>query len=221
MPRFMHGPCARPAGVSPPASRSSGKSRAPARSGPGEASCLRSRLLITVVLVAMAALSTPTLAAAAPPETTTWHRLNPDRSHPPEHELWQCRTTAVWVCHYEKAPEPALGFHWDDAAATFVGHDITGAWQCPDFFGTRCAAVTQVVEGTSHLHASGQPAQRYLLEFVFLDDSVLYIVVNVPTEDGIFTFACPWYPTFTGALAANPFPLPFNGVDWPADDCLA
>jgi hypothetical protein len=35
-----------------------------------------------------------------------------------------------------------------------------------------------------------------------------------------FGFACPWFPTFDQALAANPFPLPFNGVDWPEDDCI-
>jgi len=182
---------------------------------------MRSRLLIALVLVAMVALGTPTLAAAASPETTTWHRLNPDKENKaPEHEQWQCRTTAVWVCHYEIVPEPALGLHWDDAAATFIGREITGTWECPDFFGTRCAAVTRVVGGTSHLHASGQPAQRYLLEFVFLGDSVLYVVVHFPIDEDIVTFACPWYPTFAEALAANPFPLPFNGVDWPTADCL-
>ena len=30
---------------------------------------------------------------------------------------------------------------------------------------------------------------------------------------------CPWYQTFDEALAANPFPLPFNGTNWPALDC--
>jgi hypothetical protein len=34
-----------------------------------------------------------------------------------------------------------------------------------------------------------------------------------------FGFTCPWFSTFEAALSANPFPLPFNGVDWPNPDC--
>ena len=30
----------------------------------------------------------------------------------------------------------------------------------------------------------------------------------------------PWFSSFRGALRANPFPLPFNGVDWPSSDCM-
>ena len=183
---------------------------------------MKSRLLIVSVLVALAALGTPTLAAAGHPETTTWHRVNPDQSHAaPEHERWQCRTAAVWVCHYDKVQERALNFRWDRAAATFIGRDITDTWDCPEFFETRCGAVRQVVAGTSHIRPDGGPAQRYQVEFVVLRTSVLYVVVDVPTDEGAFTFACPWYPSFGGALHANPFPLPFNGSDWPAPDCIS
>jgi hypothetical protein len=34
-------------------------------------------------------------------------------------------------------------------------------------------------------------------------------------------YVCPWYSSFAAALAANPFPLPFNGIDWPAQSCVA
>lgn len=32
--------------------------------------------------------------------------------------------------------------------------------------------------------------------------------------------ACPWFSSFRRALAANPFPLPFDGVAWPDSDCI-
>jgi len=44
-------------------------------------------------------------------------------------------------------------------------------------------------------------------------DQVLYVY-------WVDQFACPWYKSFSEALAANPFPTPFNGEDWPAMDCL-
>ena len=49
---------------------------------------------------------------------------------------------------------------------------------------------------------------------IFIDDEVLYLSW---VDSG---FACPWFPSFEAALAANPFPLPFNGVDWPSQDCI-
>ena len=35
----------------------------------------------------------------------------------------------------------------------------------------------------------------------------------------VFGFTCPWYRTFSEALAASPMPLPFDGSDWPPLDC--
>jgi hypothetical protein len=32
-------------------------------------------------------------------------------------------------------------------------------------------------------------------------------------------FYCPWFRTFDEAVAANPLPLPFNGI-WPPQDCV-
>ena len=55
---------------------------------------------------------------------------------------------------------------------------------------------------------------KVLVDLIFIDDEVLYL----SWVD--FGFACPWFPSFEAALAANPFPLPFNGVDWPAQDCI-
>jgi hypothetical protein len=31
---------------------------------------------------------------------------------------------------------------------------------------------------------------------------------------------CPWFGSLDEALEANPFPLPFNGTDWPQRDCV-
>jgi hypothetical protein len=117
------------------------------------------------------------------------------------------------VCRYDKVPEPALNFSWNRTTAQFVGRDITASWACPEWF-TECAAVTRVIEGTAtYRGAVGHPF-KVLVDLIFIDDEVLYL----SWVD--FGFACPWYPTFEAALEANPFPLPFNGVDWPEQDCI-
>jgi hypothetical protein len=170
-------------------------------------------LLSSLVVLLVAGLAVPAAAAASPPPRSTWHRVNPDQSNPaPEHERFRCIEAAVWVCRYDKVPEPALNFFWDRTTGQFVGRDITASWTCPDWF-TECAAVTRVVAGVSTLRPEGEHPFRVPLELVFLGDEVLYILV----PDAL---ACPWYPSFDAALAANPFPLPFNGVDWPEQDCV-
>jgi hypothetical protein len=156
----------------------------------------------------------PTASAGSPPPTSAWHRLNPDQSNPaPEHERLQCIEAAVWVCQYDKVPEPELNFSWDGTTGHFVGRDITDTWTCPTWL-TDCATVTRVVEGVAlYVPAGGQPF-RVLTELVFDAAGTLYVYwVD-------FGFACPWFSTFAAALSANPFPLPFNGVDWPSADCV-
>jgi hypothetical protein len=170
-------------------------------------------LVFALVLLLVTGLAVPAASAASPPPTSTWHRLNPDQNNPaPEHERLRCIEAAVWVCRYDKVPEPALNFSWNRTTAQFIGRDITASWDCPEWF-TECAAVTQVIEGTATYRGAGHPF-KVLIDLIFIDDEVLYL----SWVD--FGFACPWYPTFEAALEANPFPLPFNGVDWPAQDCI-
>ena len=171
-------------------------------------------LLFTLVVLLVAGLAVPAASAASPPPRSTWHRLNPDQSNlAPEHERLRCIEAAVWVCRYDKVPEPALNFSWNRTTAQFIGRDITASWSCPDWF-TECAAVTRVVEGTATYRGAGGHPFKVLVDLIFIDDEVLYLSWVE------FGFACPWYPSFEAALAANPFPLPFNGVDWPAQDCI-
>jgi hypothetical protein len=171
-------------------------------------------LLSALVLLLIAGLAGPAASAAAPPSSSTWHRLNPDQSNPaPEHERLRCVEAAVWVCRYDKVPEPELNFSWNSNTAQFIGRDITASWTCPEWF-TECAAVTSVVEGTATYRVEGANPFKVLVDLIFIDDEVLYL----SWVD--FGFACPWYPTFDAALEANPFPLPFNGVEWPEQDCI-
>jgi hypothetical protein len=171
------------------------------------------RFLLALILSMLAGWAIPAASAAARPATSTWHRLNPDQSNPaPEHERLRCREAAVWVCRYDKVPEPGLNFSWNRTTAHFVGRDITARWACPAWF-TECAAVTRVVQGVSKIRPEGERPFRLRLDYVFLDDKRLFLLV----PDAL---ACPWFGSFERALAANPFPLPFNGVDWPASDCL-
>jgi Calx-beta domain/RTX calcium-binding nonapeptide repeat (4 copies) len=143
-----------------------------------------------------------------------WHRLNNDRRNPaPEHERFHCAEGADWTCMYDKVPEPALNFHWDDQKATFTGKATPqGQWTCPAWFPNDvCANVDRVAQGV----ATFPPAFSARLDLV---------VATVGSQVRLYVywvgqFVCPWYQTFDEALAANPFPQPFNGSDWPSQDC--
>lgn len=171
------------------------------------------RFLVAFILSMLAGWAVPAGAAGARPHTSTWHRLNPDQSNPaPEHERLRCREAAVWVCQYDKVPEPRLNFSWDRTTAKFAGRDVTASWACPAWF-TECAAVTRVVDGVVKIRPEGERPFEVRLAYVFLEGRVLYILV----PDAL---ACPWFSSFRRALAANPFPLPFDGVAWPDSDCI-
>jgi hypothetical protein len=177
---------------------------------------LVSAILVGLVWAAIAALP----AAGSPPAPGAWHRLNPDQTNPaPEHERLTCSEGSSWSCRYDKVAEPELNFHWDGTVGTFTGGDVTTAWTCPGWFpASVCTNVTQVVRGN--------------IRFAFTDGSRFFtrqelVVAEVAGAQVLyvhwvqFGFACPWYRTFDEALAANPFPVPFNGTDWPAADCVS
>ena len=171
-------------------------------------------LLSALIVFLVAGLAVPAASAAAPQSTSTWHRLNPDQSNPaPEHERLRCIEAAVWVCRYDKVAEPALNFSWNRITAQFIGRDITASWTCPDWF-TECGSVTQVVEGTATYRGEVAHPFKVLIDLIFIDDEAVYVAWVE------FGFACPYYPSLAAALAANPFPVPFNGVDWPEQDCI-
>jgi hypothetical protein len=171
------------------------------------------RFLLVLVLSILAALAIPATSAAARPSTSTWHRVNPDQTNPaPEHERIRCWEAAVWVCWYDKVPEPALNFSFDRTTVLFVGRDVTARWACPAWF-TECADVTRVVGGVAKIRPEGEPSFKIPIDYVFVGNKALWVLI--PGAQ-----ACPWSSTFRRALAANPFPLPFNGVDWPSPDCV-
>ncbi len=153
------------------------------------------------------------------------HRLNPDQSNPtPEHEVLTCRSiggSAIWICRYDKRDEPELGFQTppEGTEGLFLGvrlpANVVGRvcrvdfpFACPD-------DVAFVIQGVIVFrHPDG--SRTVVAEQLWMTDAgVLWVYWMAPHN-----FICPWYPTFAEALAANPFPLPFNGVDWPANDCI-
>jgi Calx-beta domain/RTX calcium-binding nonapeptide repeat (4 copies) len=146
-----------------------------------------------------------------------WHRLSADRSQTaPEHERLQCAEGSTWTCLYSKVPEPALNFQWNGQQGTFTGLSIPpGQWPCPTWFPSNiCANVNRVAQGI----ASFGPASTFSIREEL-------IVTKTGNHEQLYVywvgqFVCPWYRTFDEALAAKPFPLPFNGADWPANDCV-
>jgi hypothetical protein len=145
-----------------------------------------------------------------------WQRLSADRSQTaPEHERLECAEGSTWTCLYSKVPEPALNFHWNGQQGTFTGSPIpSGVWPCPTWFPSKiCANVNRVAQGI----ASFGPAPTFSIREEL-------IVTKTGDHEQMWNywvgqFVCPWYGTFDEALAANPFPLPFNGTNWPAQDC--
>lgn len=151
---------------------------------------------------------------------SVWHRLNADQSNPaPEHERLSCVQGRLWLCRYDKVPEPALNFSWNSTTGYFAGRDITSSWTCPTWFpSTVCASVSRVVEGqVIYLPAAGPVGSPRLTDLVFSGSGSNRLL----SFYWVSHFECPWYPSFALAISANPFPLPFNGVDWPKQDCIA
>lgn len=164
---------------------------------------------------------TPASAHVRPDLAGKWDRLNPDQGNPtPEHEVLRCGGNASPTCVYDKQPEPRLGFENppDSTSGRFRGKDITEGWLCPEWLPQGvCANTTFVANGTMKFRLSdGSPlaVSQELIVTELDGDSVLYVYW---VDQGV---ACPWFRSFEEAIAANPFPLPFNGVDWPGMDCL-
>jgi len=149
-----------------------------------------------------------------------WDRLNPDQGNPtPEHEVLTCQVNAGWSCVYKKRPEPLLGFEDppDSTTGDFTGSDITADWGCPDWFPSEiCNNTVAVVGGamTFHMSDGTEPVMNQELILTAIGGEQILQVHWVEQH-----FYCPWYKGFDRALEANPFPTPFNGEDWPGEDC--
>src|SRR5439155_3142348 len=106
---------------------------------------LHRSILVILVSAGLLALSAGGAGAAVgSPLGGEWHRLSVDRSHPaPEHELLRCvenngaqagTSSDTWFCRYSKAPEPTLGFSWNNNYGSLSGDDVTSTWVCPSWF---------------------------------------------------------------------------------------
>ena len=184
-------------------------------------------LLLTCGLAALLAAGAG--AAADSPLAGQWDRLSVDRSHiAPEHELLRCvenngaqagTSSDTWFCRYSKAPEPSLGLSWNNNYGSLSGHDITATWTCPTWFPDGiCPNVVGVVEGTMlFVDPSAHQAPFSVLEDL--------VVARTPAGERLYNywvgqFVCPWFRSFSEAVAANPITLPFDG-NFPPPDCVA
>ncbi len=157
----------------------------------------------------------------------TWHRLNTDQSNPtPEHEVrWFRQERDRWVARYDKHPEPKLGFE-NPPDGTFGNFRLTqltdpNAIACLEGLPFDCpgdVVLALAGEGT-YYPETGDPFTGRVQHLV-LDRQVLWELWLLWPPLPTVKFACPSFRTFDEALAANPFPLPFNGEDWPAFDCV-
>jgi len=183
---------------------------------------MTTRRLSTVLgcaAVALAIGAPAVCAGTTPPQNSVWNRLDMDRSNPaPEHERLSCSRGLVWACHYDKVPEPALSFWWDSTSGDFTGADVTRTWQCPAWFPSSiCGNVTRVVAGTMSITRADGVTFSGPFDLVLARSGTDAQVLHVYWP--LFGFTCPWFRTFSEALAANPMTLPFDGVDWPPLDC--
>jgi hypothetical protein len=153
-------------------------------------------LLLTVALAGAMLLTTATPAAATV-RPMRWHRYNIYEPLGPSHERLRCLTNDQWRCKYDTVPEPKLGFSNPNVIGTFVGTDVTGTWECPDWFPADiCASATRAISGVQTFIQPGQ-GELFSLDAVFIvtDDGALW--------DYFVDFAvCPWYPTFEQALTS-------------------
>ncbi len=177
-----------------------------------------------VVLTIIGVLAVLSLAFGAPGTVNlvgTWNHLNADQANPtPEHEVLHCGGFASISCRYDKQPEPELGFTTppDSTVGYFVGQDATSDWACPAGFPADfCANVLFVASGTATYDRS-DGTQLVVNEDLVVGDMSGQRVLYVYWVD--YGFACPWYRSFAEALAANPFQPPFDGTNWPAQDCI-
>lgn len=161
-------------------------------------------------------------ASASEPQVTgfqIWHRLNPQESSTnptPEHQRYLCLEGVSWRCRYDKLPEPELNFFWDRDRGTFVGEDVTANWTCPLWFPAEaCQNVTTVVRGPA-VYENQDGSSLTVDQELIITGSGADARLSMYWVD---QFVCPWFRTFDEALAANPFPLPFDGVNGPSGDC--
>jgi hypothetical protein len=152
--------------------------------------------------------------------TEVWHRLNPDPKNPtPEHEVLICERNGSWKCSFYKQADPALGFENppDSTTGSFSGQDVTSDWVCPSWFPSDvCDNLQFVASGVMSLNLSDGGEFAASQDLIIADHGGEKVLHLYWTEQG---FYCPWYEDFDIALAANPFPTPFNGQDWPVMDC--
>ena len=154
----------------------------------------RSVLAATLLVAGLLVATVPAATAAGP---TTWHRLNP--GDPPEHERYICRAGDVWHCRYDKLPEPGLA--WNQTRGTFTGEETS--FTCPEWFSDApCDAADTVITGVGTFWTFDdalRPTGSFSIDQQLLisDDGSLWIYWTD-------LFVCPWYPTFSEALANDP-----------------
>ncbi len=187
-------------------------------------SASRTALVLLAMLAMLSLAFQAPLSATGPVQFTltgTWDRLNPDQSGPsPEHEVLRCGGIAQPLCVYDKHPEPLLNFTNppDSTIGYFRGQDVTVGWQCPNWFPSGvCSNTAYVAAGTFTYYRSNGTTLVVNEQLIVTDMSGQGVLYLYWVDYG---FACPWYRSFAEALAANPFPLPFNGQDWPQQDCF-
>jgi hypothetical protein len=180
--------------------------------------CLALALLVGGAAGGVSAARAPNLDSALA-LNGVWNRLSVDRSNPaPEHESLACGGFIDWRCTYFKIPEPALNFYWNRNRGSFQGTDVTDSWACPGWFPDGiCGNVVQVVHGTivfvnPRVHPPFTVVADLIVSGTGSSQKLSFYWVG--------QFVCPWFRTFAQALAANPMPLPFDGVNWAPQDCV-
>ena len=173
---------------------------------------MRRPLLLLVLVSALMALMSPAAARTNDPPPTSpllgkWERLSPNPGEDPVHEVRVFRRTGdEWASTYKVQNDPRLSEPnpISIGLGEFRGVEVDVA--TVDCSPSACPAdITFAVSGTDTvLRLSEQPV-LLPTQFVTTESGMAWwIVLDDESPDYIARLACPWYPDFDAALAANP-----------------
>jgi hypothetical protein len=178
---------------------------------------MRKPFVLLVLAGALVGLAPPAAAGIDPPSSSPihgkWERLSPDFNTPaPENSLHEVRVFSrradEWVSTFKHQYTPSLGQATPPAIKSSLGN-FRGTEVDPttlDCWIMDCPAnMTFALSGTTTFERLTDAPSTLPTRFVTTASGMAWWIAEFDfSPDYYGTLACPWYPTFDEALAANP-----------------